>query len=492
MLDASTCLAYVCQVLQIENLEISVVQSCLQSLGVILHEYDCDSSGNMYIIWLFSIFPALSQNPKLRSPVYRAIEKLSKWLSSNNHQLLPVLEILVNGLNDAENSIDASKSLMSICNHCSNMESFPAVEIHAQLVKLRSQPGFNFKADLNAIDGLGSIVSAQPFEVACRMLQDFISPVAQSLSSNMSAGSKCSKADLVRDLDRITATFRSFSIKVPSDSTGIANPILSLFVQLWPLLQQLILTLQSWEIDEKVCRLYKHVIRKAKRDFSSHIGHMCSHIAETFQARQSSSFIYLASVLISDFSEDPDHHSNLQTLFGLILSVFLSKFTSIDIYVDFPDVVEEFFFCVSRVITSCPAILFGDTKENWLYHIVQSGILGLTISHKDAQKGILKFFHDLTSIGDPSSSIRNSRSSKIKLQVALITSISDFIPQYLPALLNELFLNISGRLPDFALVIDEVYSDSASISQVVWDALQVSKALQSQPFEVYSDIIVMI
>lgn len=88
----------------------------------------------------------------------------------------------------------------------------------------------------------------------------------------------------------------------------------------------------------------------------------------------------------------------LQQLFDALSTALFAKFTSVELFEKSPDVCEEYFFLVSRVLKYCPGMLVVEGDQSRLTRIIQAGIAGLAVPHMDAQRGVLDFFEGLVSI----------------------------------------------------------------------------------------------
>lgn len=86
--------------------------------------------------------------------------------------------------------------------------------------------------------------------------------------------------------------------------------------------------------------------------------------------------------------------------------------------------------------------------------IVQAGLTGLQLEHKDAQKGILTFFERLAEL--PKWPEHAATSAPIVSQVA-------------PHLVQMLLLCLSGQIPLFALS-----GNNGSVSDVMWNLRELS------------------
>jgi hypothetical protein len=85
-------------------------------------------------------------------------------------------------------------------------------------------------------------------------------------------------------------------------------------------------------------------------------------------------------------------HEVLYQLFDSISSSLLNKFSSIEILEQNPDILEEYFYFTSRALKFCPSSIIRNNDSSRLIQVVQIGLSGLRIPHKDIQRSILDFF----------------------------------------------------------------------------------------------------
>jgi transportin-3 len=226
--------------------------------------------------------------------------------------------------------------------------------------------------------------------------------------------------------------------------------IVQYFAVLQPLLQRAIEIFPEERLCEKVCRCYKYVMKTTSRAFAKLVPAMAENLVNNFKRLPYSAFIYAAAICFSCFiKEEPNLYGDI--LYNMLWSVSESFFTVMHDYAQFekkPDLVEEYFYFVGRVLELHP--------EPFIYSqysatIIQAGITGLQIRHKEAQKGILSFFEKL-------------------IQVCMVLKDSTtqaIISECAGAVIDSLIKSLTGFLPAYAL--DE---NNGCIGDVLWNIRQ--------------------
>ena len=85
-------------------------------------------------------------------------------------------------------------------------------------------------------------------------------------------------------------------------------------------------------------------------------------------------------------------------MFDSLSSSLVSKFPAMEQLEQAPDVLEEYFYLCSRALKMCPTVLLRGSDCVRIVQVIQMGIQGLKIPHKDAQRAILDFFEVIVSI----------------------------------------------------------------------------------------------
>jgi hypothetical protein len=104
--------------------------------------------------------------------------------------------------------------------------------------------------------------------------------------------------------------------------------------------------------------------------------------------------LYCASICVSDFGNDAMYTDRLNSLLGSLSSTVFSMLQTLENFTHHPDVVEEYFYLVERVVNHIPGSL---TDRTMVSSLVQCAAIGMQVDHKGANKGTHKFIASLLS-----------------------------------------------------------------------------------------------
>ena len=161
---------------------------------------------------------------------------------------------------------------------------------------------------------------------------------------------------------------------------------------------------------------------------------------------------------------------------ALSISIF-SKYTSLAGFENEPDVIEEYFFLVSKILKLCPMILFDGSDSSRLVRTIQGAMQVLSIAHPNSQRAVLDFLENLIAVTAPESSSLHRQPPP----PLLVSTVSSFLPQFAPVLIENVLQNITGRLPNTALHIER---GSGSISNVIWNLRSASITVSQTALQV--------
>ena len=171
---------------------------------------------------------------------------------------------------------------------------------------------------------------------------------------------------------------------------------------------------------------------------------MCSHLSEMFESQGFSSYLYAASICVQEYGlvDGGTFSPLLFKMLHTISASFFSKARSLAEFEKCPDVVEEYFYMVARSMQCCPAQLVA---FNGMRTIVLACLTALEVPHRGVQKGSLTFLHKFSSIAAFS-----------KFDSVTSKHVKDIVKESLLSICLSFLLNVSGRIPPFALLHDDI------------------------------------
>lgn len=167
------------------------------------------------------------------------------------------------------------------------------------------------------------------------------------------------------------------------------HPTMALLSELWPILEKCVSVAGKHEdIAESICRIFKRVIRSttplALNPMVPNLAHL---LTSAFETTFQSSYLYCASVCITDFSEVQEAHSALLTMSAKMFHLFSTTAGSLEKYIEFPDVTDEMFYMMEKCLKHLPQLFSMPIVDAAL----KSCCTGFSLQHSKAHKSILSF-----------------------------------------------------------------------------------------------------
>ena len=217
----------------------------------------------------------------------------------------------------------------------------------------------------------------------------------QPIGGHLEAALSDSNSDTKKingQLDRLSVLVSSLKMAAPR-SASQPNLVLSLVSQCWPFFEQIVQRFGSEnKCAEKLCRLYKHTLRSVKHEFEPLLSALMQQLAAAFEHTFRSSYLYCASICVTEFSNKAEYAEPLFGLIGALSQSAFKRFNSVEGFTNNPDVVEEYFYLCSRMINYCSKPIMS---SDLLGEMVRCAIVGMQVHHRDANKGVLNFLENV-------------------------------------------------------------------------------------------------
>lgn len=429
------------------------IESCFMCISSINMFVPSDEAA--FLPFLFELIPSLHPNIQLlRCTTSKIIGKYALWLMSHPKLLEPLMTILAQGLSITSCSTAAAQSIKELCKYSNKNVNMgePVLELY---MGITASPGqLALKDELEVLEGVCRAISRQVQETqidGSNFVQRVVHPIGNRLSVKVGDPNSKPKKDIIPELDRLTAIVRFLTISsIPASGNG---PIMEIIQSLWPLLE----TLSSRfpldiAIAEKICRLHKHALRSCGVvAYEPMLEPLMKQLIQSFERSRQSAYLYAASICVTEYGPDSKHSSNL---FGMINAMALVSFSFLKSHEDLtrhPDVVEELFYMMSRMITHCPIPL---VMSPLLRSLFQCAAVGMQLDHRDANKGTLNFIENSITYG---LSVREQNNPDC--QQALERVLADEGQ----SLVNNLVLSLTGDLQAY-----NVDTGNGSIAGILW------------------------
>ena len=441
----------------------------------------------------FTLSPALQATgwdsvPLLRSTVIELFGRCGFWLEQKPDFAVAVLQRLFQDLSTPATCTPAAKATMNVFRNCSRMPNLPIQELHNVVLQLRAANHAAMQAvtagsaaasipsnggsSINSIGGSAmeqhislhsELLLLEALAVAATNLhgpereaafKSFVSPIATELNHFLQAPpSELDTRLLAPYVDRLTALFQFFRCS--------ERFVAEVFVSVLPLFQRIFAVCPTERMCEKSCRCYKHAMRSTGKAFLQFVPDMAQHLTEQFGKSPFPAFLYGGSTCISTFAL-VDAGICVPALYQMLWGMsttFFAHFPSLQHFEQKPDVVEEYFFLVAKALQYCPGPFVQAPAE--AAAVIQAGLSGLALHHREAQKGILLFFERFVQLV---TFWQQQAGQQADANAAVLGSAAQqLVEQHAPAVATAVFSLLSGDMPAYAL--DE---SNGCISDVLW------------------------
>jgi transportin-3 len=434
--------------------------------------------------------PELACLANIRNSV---VGKCAVYLSYEQRHLPSLLDGICAGLLRPSVASSSAFALMLLFQNCEASHGLlPLQSFYAQLCHMREVGSLNVTCDLDILEGLCSIVSRLPLPEAKQTLQLLLEPIVNSLLVN---AEKPGAVKLVMDdIERITILMSKTAFPEIDylQRPDLSHPVVDVFVAISPFLGQILQRFPSEAIAEKVCRCYKHCLNNVSLCSVPLLESLLGHVLEQYQLHSYSCYLYVCSIAVKIFGESVqliDRHrhrrgsvlafSSLQDLISEdgtllyqgysigqvkatlsaalqhVVEIFFARHSSLAQFEEHPDIVEEFYYLMARLLQVAPLLYLDSPAANT---VISAAIVGLNLNHREAQKGILLFVQRLV---ETPHCLRHEPLTPV---IELIRGKSQhLLVEVMSLLVNQLLLGLSGQIPSYAL--DESHG---SISDVLW------------------------
>lgn len=480
VLGGPACMDLLCQQLQTlsqgsttnsssSNMDWARVESALVAMQTVVPYLDSHEA--TYTPQILAFVAGLPNSfLRLRITVIELFGKYAFWLVENPSYVNNVLGTLFHDLQQRGTCAAAAKATMNVFRTCSHLPGLPVQDLHQAVVHMRSLSSNNndgaavltLESEIMLLEAIVSVLSQLPPPESESGFKMVLMPIVQALTEQLHTTSPA-QAQLTAHVDRITVLFMCYR---PQN----ANFTTELFISVLPLFQRMLQVCPSERVAEKCCRCYKHSMRNIGVHFVPHLSKMTGHLADQFASSPYSAFLYGCSTCISIFSliDNGAHVDTLYTMLWKVSHTFFATLPTLQHFEHKPDVVEEYFFLMAKALQYCPAPFLNFSAE--AATVIQAGLQGLSLRHREAQKGILLFFERFVQLSTfwpdatrGSAGAIGSVNTQAPTANPLNLAARAMVQTYAPALLAKIFTLLSGEMPAYAL--DE---SNGCISDVLW------------------------
>lgn len=331
----------------------------------------------------------------LRDTACRMIGKFASWLALRSNLLPNLMQYLAQSLYEPDCATSAAVAIKEIC-ECSTQNfgiAEPVVKLYEDCV--HHHPRLALLDELQVLEGACRAISRQIYDTnsdgsqyITRIANPMISRLAESLSDATSRPRR-----VIPDIERLTVVFQY--LKAPRGSTAI-HPMVELLKSCWVVLESATNRfLTDNQLAEKICRLHKHVLRSCgAQAYAPMLSNLMQFLVSSFDRSHQSPFLYAASICVTEYGPDPSYSAQLYEMVAALAGTTFSFLRNLQDMTNHPDVVEEFFYLLGRVVNHTPDPL---VLSPLLQAMIQCAIVGMQLDHEGANKGTLRFIEDAVS-----------------------------------------------------------------------------------------------
>jgi len=395
----------------------------------------------------FQVIPQLPPTVRpLRSTASKTIGVFAYWLALHADWLQPLLPYLAQGLSIPETASAAAVAIKELC-ECSNQEfaiAEPVLQLY-QEISTTADPGrrLDLADELQILEGVCRALSRHIQDTRSADGNAFVSRLVQPIGTRLAASVADPNAPagrIIHEIERLTVIVQFLSFPTPSSSLGSngrQHPIVELMSSSWSLLDAATNRFPSHNmLAEKICRLHKHALRAAgKQAYAPVLDALMQQLVQSFERTHQAPYLYAASICITEYGGDPAYTQRLSAMVEAMARTSFSFLHTLDELTNHPDVVEEFFYLMGRVVSYCPDPLM---MSPLLLSLFQCAVVGMRLDHPGANGGTLKFLEATVSYG---LSLREQQ--KPECQSALERALS----QEGQAIVTNLAYALMGELP---------------------------------------------
>ncbi|PIK33175.1 Transportin-3, partial [Apostichopus japonicus] len=364
----------------------------------------------------------------------RMVGELSEWLHKHPDYIDPALNLLTAGLKHQDLASVSATSIQKICEECRDL-------MHNHFEGLmnitRAVDGFKLSSEaaVGLVQGAALVLSRLPAEKIPEGLKETVSlpnnsfvtgekPITMEVCSTLTVFSFFStafccmcvckqqsvwilKQDGIEDkenkktsdptvwLDRLAAIFRYTTLSV---SNGQPHPCAALLQSIWPVLSDILTKYQTdIRIVERWCRCLRFAIRTISKSSNSLLSPLVLQMVNIYENQKHSCFLYLGSILVDEYGKDPTCKTGSLEMLKAFITPTYKVLEEDNGLRNHPDTVDDFFRLCIRFLQRCPLeFLQCDIFPS----IVQCGMAGLKVDHRDANGSVAKFFIEFVKCGN--------------------------------------------------------------------------------------------
>ncbi|XP_077276129.1 transportin 3 isoform X2 [Temnothorax americanus] len=321
--------------------------------------------------------------------------ELCEWVDRHPQSLEPVLNFLLDCLNQKGLGSAASGALLCICSAC---QVHMTTHFSGLLQIARSLDNFAISNDaaIGLLKGVSIILGRLPQEEIAPAMRELCCFQASSLWSLLADGvqiERGTKTDPVIWLDRLAAIFKYTNPQIFDDP----HPCQPVVTEMWPVLSNVCETYQrDVRVIERCCRCIRFAVRCVGNQSAHLLEPIVKQIVPLYTVHKHSCFLYLGSILVDEYATESECVWHLVNMLQAFIAPTFALLEQEDGLKNHPDTVDDLFRLCARFLQRAPIPLLHSPVMG---SIVDCAIMACSLDHRDANSSVMKFFYDLIHSG---------------------------------------------------------------------------------------------
>lgn len=420
------------------------LESCLASLAA-MHRFVPRDEAKV-LPFCFALIPQLpTQICPLRCTGCIVIGRYASWLACHPEYVQPLFPYLAQSLSISECASAAAVAIKELCGRSNQNLSLgePVLQLYEEIVS--GSNSLDLVDEIHILEGACQAISRVILDTrndGRNFLTRLAIPVGTRLSAIVNDPNATPKR-IVTEIERLTAIIRYLLLPYMPPTI---HPAMELLQSLWPLLNTAVNRFPNdYALCEAICRLHKHTIRTVgAKAYAPMLDSLLNQLIVSFGSTRQASFLYAASICITEYGRDKEYSDKLFSTVANLAATVFSFNQSLEDLTNHPDVAEEFFYLIGRMISFCPDPIVNSPL---LGTVTQCATVGMQMDHYGANKGTLKFLETIISYGLELRKQRNEDSS---------AAIERTFAKEGHVIVSNLTKAMIGELPSYGNQVDEI------------------------------------
>lgn len=415
------------------------LEACLYAIRSVARKVE-----NVDSEYMFNVMNLLGnfKQTQLRYTATLCVGRYSDWIAKHPQLLPSLLAYVVDGFNDKKTLASSSLAFKFVCKGCAgHLTQSPLIDNIGAVYAQSSQLPLSDRREI--VEGVAAVVSAMPPTTVVAGIRQCAQPIAMQIQQILT-NNKETEEGLCDELDCTAELFKSLLPKRNSDPKAVRGACVEVLKDMWPLFDQV---LQRCKEDdrrmEKLGRCWKYAMRTADSEFAPLVIHLLKTLAQYYQTNPRSTFMYTVSCCVTTFGgpDYPNFQEAFHSTFTMITNKTLQLLTSAQSFTNQPDNVEDFFEMLCRYLRRRPDFLMTSPL---LPKILECGIRGLHIQHREASQALCNFFSAIINKGSGFTRGPNGED----IPNAYEATVRQMLELYGAPLCSKLFEAVNGAVPE--------------------------------------------